>query len=670
MVSASAVTTLTARLAADLSLALLGQGPFTPSRSDSRQALGVLYDGLTRQLRDQAQIVLLAGRPSALPDFLGWGFCSSREELVELFPATAPSSLLSHLSASWRDRGLLLLSLRRGLTRQEFELLFHLLTVVSEKGPALRKRWSEEQERGGLPHATLLFADDLGSLDQSVPWPVQAALAWLQRDLNLLSRLPGLPVAAQEARRQVLVDAVRELASNPGEQRDLLAHLDLIVENLYDYDRDEFAGLLLARFEQPILADVCLELCGLIERLRQRAVQTGDSLAGERIDPVCWITRRVAELLIENGSATPTHYHALVLQKVLLYEEIPGSIRARVAALQVLTSFLVNPQRCFAEIEESHSPEVLEKRLWRLLEMLPNMLRAHRFDAAREVAAFAQRFGPTFELSRNSELLSQVREAAAEVLSAEDPAQQAELMKALPQMGRTGLHLLIDLADHAHRSVRRAALDGLTAAGPSVVPVLFEAMERKPGWHYLRNMLVILGKVGAGGPKVESLFRQALQHAEAGVRKEALPGVARLLREYAAELVAARLADPDPEVRRRAVACLGMTGIAAPPVYERLAELLSAKGSDDMALAVVATLNRLCPGARAGIRVEAALINLVGGGWFGFGKGATDRTLRIEAIRALGQFSSERARKTLEKLLKESDAGVARAAQEALLAGS
>ena len=86
-----------------------------------------------------------------------------------------------------------------------------------------------------------------------------------------------------------------------------------------------------------------------------------------------------------------------------------------------------------------------------------------------------------------------------------------------------------------------------------------------------------------------------------------------------------------------------------------------------MALAVIVTLNRLRPGPLAGARIEAALIDLVKVGWFGIGKGTTDRTLRLEAIKALGQFPSERARKTLERLLKESDAAVVRAAQEALL---
>ena len=670
MCAAPALSPLTARLTADLCLALMGQGVFATGRPEARQALGALHDGLAKRLRDAAQVTLLAGTPSAPLTFLGWGFCPAREQLEELLPAEMPAALLQHLAGFCRDRRLLLIAWQSGLVRQEFDLLFHLLAVAGDKGPALRKRFLEEKARGSLPHTTLLFTDDLRDLDHAVPWPVQAALAWLQRDLNLLSRLGNQPAAVQVARRRALLDAVLGLAAGPGELRDLLACLDLIAEDIDNYDRDEFACLLLGRIDQPRLAEICLELCGLLERLLQRAEQMNAATARQRLEPVRWIARRTAEQLIDSGSATPAHYHALVLQKVLLYEEIPVQLRARVAALQVLTSFFSNPQRYFAEIEGSHSPEVLATRLWRLLEMLPNMLRAHRFDVACEVVAFAQRFGPTFDLARNPELLAQVREAAAEVLGTGELGLQDGLMKALPQMGRAGLHLLIDLADHSHRSLRRLAMDGLAAAGPAVVPVLFEAMERKPGWHYLRNVLVILGKVGAGGPKVEGLFRQGLEHPEAGVRKEALFGLARLLKENAATLVAGRLADPDPEMRRRAVACLGMTGVPSPAVYEQLAAFLSARGGDDMAMAVVATLNRLRPGEQAGARVEAALVDLAGGGWFGLGKGTADRNLRLGAIKVLGQLPSPKARKALERLLKESDGALARAAQEALLSTS
>lgn len=663
-----AAPSLSARLAVDLTSALLGQGGFAPGRPESRQAMGVLFDGLSRRLREVRQVALLAGGGADPRDIASWGVSIRRQSLGELL--VAATAVLPRLLASWQDRRLLMISLLRGIERTEFEQFLALLSASESQGTMLRRRYLDERGRGNLTHVVLLFVEDLLPASRDLPRTIQAGLAWLQRDLNLVQHLQGLPPAVQAVLRQQSIDAVFDLLSEPDELREYLAHLDLVVDALSGYDRDELAAVLLSRLDRQRQAEACLGLCATTERLQRRIDSAGDAHARERIEHVRWIARRLSELLIGSGGATPEHYHALVLQKVLLYEEVPAKVRARVAALQVLTSFLANPQRYFDEIEGSHSPEVLEKRLWRLLGMLPNMLRAHRFDAACKVVDFARRFGASFELSGNPALLSQLRDAVTEVLAETETAQHAELMKALPQLGPAGLHLLIGVADHPDRSVRRAALDGLCGAGPAAAPALLESLRAKSGWHHLRNVLVVLGKIGAAGPEVETLLRNALDHPEALVRKEALPGLARLLGTGAADLVAARLADPDPDVRLRAIACLGVTGVSSPGVYERLAGFMNGKGGD-AALAAVGVVNRLRPGERSGPRMEAALVALAGGGgWFGAGRGAHDRALRLEAIRALGQLPTPPARKALERLLKEPDSAVARAAQEALLSGS
>ena len=125
MAAPASVSSLAARLAADLCRALLGQGVFTPGRPEVRQALGALYDGLGRQFREQRQIVLLGGPPPAPADFYVWGFGPERLGLADLLADREPVSL-QHLAGFWRDRRLVLLSLRAGIGRQEFETLVQL----------------------------------------------------------------------------------------------------------------------------------------------------------------------------------------------------------------------------------------------------------------------------------------------------------------------------------------------------------------------------------------------------------------------------------------------------------------------------------------------------------------------------------------------------------------
>jgi HEAT repeat protein len=167
-------------------------------------------------------------------------------------------------------------------------------------------------------------------------------------------------------------------------------------------------------------------------------------------------------------------------------------------------------------------------------------------------------------------------------------------------------------------------------------------------------MLLLLTQLNAGGPKVEMLFRDALQHPEANVRKEALPGLAKILKSGAAEAVAAALDDDNLEVRKRAAACLGLTGIADASVYRRLAALLSGKHcNEELAIQIAASLNRIRPEVASGAVLEPVLLDLLGvGGVFRIGgrKGTRSDALKLAVVQALGYVGRERTVKALDRL--------------------
>ena len=183
-------------------------------------------------------------------------------------------------------------------------------------------------------------------------------------------------------------------------------------------------------------------------------------------------------------------------------------------------------------------------------------------------------------------------------------------------------------------------------------------------------MLLLLAQLNASGPKVEKLFHRCLVHPEANVRKEALPGIARLLKEKAAVPVAEGLNDVDLEVQKRAAACLGVTGIADPAVYRQLADILATKDcSEELAMQIVASVNRLKPKSLENSTLEPALLGLLGtGGLFGVGgrKGSTSQTLRVAVVQALAFVGTGRSRKALAKLSTDQNAALTNAVAETL----
>jgi len=169
---------------------------------------------------------------------------------------------------------------------------------------------------------------------------------------------------------------------------------------------------------------------------------------------------------------------------------------------------------------------------------------------------------------------------------------------------------------------------------------------------------------------VEKLFRKCLAHPEANVRKEALPGLARLLKEKAAVPVAEALNDVNLDVQKRAAACLGVTGIADQAGYKQLANILAAKDcSEELAMQIVASINRLKPQSLESPALESALLGLLGtGGLFGVGgrKGSSSQTLRVAVVQALAFCGTGRSRKVLAKLSTVQNAALTNAVTETL----
>jgi len=648
------IPSTTRRLLTTLLMALLGREDFTPGRPSGQKALSGLGESLCRWLEHNPWMVLTGGNPADPAATLVAGVGEQVFDPTLVLEDAGQQEIKAHLAGFWNDRNLVLLCLRHGLTSVELEHLYHLLSQYAGKGLKLRNRLFEEQAKGHLPNVSMIFLEDLPETGHSFSWQAKIALAWLKRDLNLLSRSRNLPTASMVNWREQVLSTALQLPYLSGKLSDFFAHLDLIAETIDNYDKDELVFSLLEHLDEESLGETCLQLCQRLERLTSNDESSVPPEVRMRREAISWVARRLAEQMLEQDLAGPEHLHALVLNKVMLYEEIPKKMRPRVASLQVLTSFLANPQKYFAEVESSHSPEVLETRLWRILEMLPKLVEALRFDVARQVLEFSKRFGQTFDLNNRTDLMTALTEAVANVLTEAPRDKQAALMQSLPQMGRAGAHLLIELADHRNRSVRRTAFDALLKIGQPVVPILFETLEHKKGWHYLRNMLLLLAQLNVGGPKIEDLFRRSLKHPEANVRKEALPGIARLLRQEAAIPVANALNDSDHEVRKRAAACLGLTGIANDKVYLRLATILSSKDcKEDLAMQIVASINRLKPGPPNESALESALLDMLGvGGFLGFGgrKVSVSKALRAAVVEALGYVGGNRVYKALVKL--------------------
>lgn len=654
--------------------AFLKTGYYQPGHPETDKALAGLYEAVTALFSRHPEITFLANVRDEGPEILVGGVAHDYLTMSRVMPRNMADMFLPKLADFFRRKRLSSFSLRSGISRHEFDCFVDIMTRsgwLEDSRIDVCERMTKALVEKQVINVSVVFLDDLVGQGRKLPWRVVATLSRLKRDLNMLPLYRHVDAKViRQVRRQVFQEVVAPLR-DPTLIRDLLINLDLIVEKLHDFDRDTLAYTLLEHLDQTFIEPSCQLVIKELAELQMAHERRGeDELLGKRIDDVHWITRRLGEKLLEGDHADAAMFHALVRQKVYLYDELPPALREEISALQAVNMLLDNQQRFFAEIEEITAPEMLERRLWRLLEMLPELVIKGQDQVAREVIAFGNRYGQTFHLGNRPTIVERLRRAVASRAQQEGREGIDEMLITLARLDRIGLELLVDLTDHENRSVRRLGLETLTKSGQAAVPVLFAALKQKKGWHFLRNMLILLSRMGVGGPKVDRLFRHCLVHPQQHVRIEALQALAKLSGPGAEEAIAGLLDDREAEVRLRAVGGLGETGISQPLTIRRLAVLIGdGKGAGEtMALQVVSTLNKLRPPPFPEADIEDALLEIVRPKKrFGFGGKETSLSghLREGAIQALGYVGTERSRSILAKCCRE-EIKIARIAGSAL----
>src|SRR5688572_12940980 len=141
---------------------------------------------------------------------------------------------------------------------------------------------------------------------------------------------------------------------------------------------------------------------------------------------------------------------------------------------------------------------------------------------------------------------------------------RGERSKALAQRllealgGAAGRGFLVALAEEGDKSRRRRILELLVSLGPVIAAPTRELLG-DPRWYVVRNMVVILQRVGDRGALAQ--VRQCAAHPDIRVRLEAIKYLLAFDPEVPKDLLARAIHDPDPKVAEAAVTLAGNYGI-------------------------------------------------------------------------------------------------------------
>ncbi len=200
------------------------------------------------------------------------------------------------------------------------------------------------------------------------------------------------------------------------------------------------------------------------------------------------------------------------------------------------------------------------------------------------------------EVTRRELGAGETLETLLEHFRSDDPEMQREAALCLVRIGPAAAEPLLDLLEGSQdRSERRRILQALSDMGGAVAPLVAERIERGGAWYYLRNLALLLGRIGDQDhlAPVEAL----LGHEDHRVRREGLNTVYRIGGNRRAEILLSHFPPGDDRLLVPAITMLG--DLKAPEAVQPLLDLVdskevqASKNRDEIAETICRALGRI-----------------------------------------------------------------------------
>lgn len=652
--------------------AFLKTGYYRSDHPEARKARAGLYESLKTFLEGKREISFINATEGGKPDVFIGGISDEPIAMRNTMIKGMAEIFIPKFIEYFDRKNLSSFSMKSAISENEFENFIEIMTdsPLFDTETDVREKLTMDLIKNEVLMVSTVFNVDLVGKGRKLPWRVELSISRLKRDLNLIPLFKTISEDKKnEIRKTVFDDIVRPLRSSKLMQ-ELLENLDLISGDLIGFDADEFETRIVEHLDEKLLPDVSRGILGNVSNLTKAFDKLKEEELFVRLEYLRRIAGRIAKKLLALQISDENLLVEFVRCNILTIDEIQGSVRGMVASRLSLDSFLASPQKFFDEINESGDAEELKKRFTLLFGLLPSLFASGRYTEIRQIYALSGKKGMGFKTYDKAETES-ISKEANRVAEGAGKEEVLELLDVLSLTGEAGIFTLVDMLDNRNRFARRTAIEILRQKGPVIIRFVLSGLDKKQGWYYLRNALMLLSTEDARCPEIEELFKRNLGHPEPNVRKEAVRGLAAIMGERAGELLVPMLKDEDGDVRKRVISSLTLIGCAAPEAVSFFMNVLTNKTEEDDAVLDL-VLNAL---AEATIprgqeqQLEEALIGILkDSSVLGFLKRKSEQDLRVKqgAIKALGNLGTSRSVKTLKKYASAKDTVISKEASEAL----
>jgi HEAT repeat protein len=635
---------------------------YDPAKPNFPRLRARLLKELGRLQRTQPEIGYVVGPPSVAggpPEIWVDGTSPQRIELRRIVGPSIGGAFVLQLLEYMQQRGLVALAFARSVSEPEWNAFLEIVTVPPvEKSPAAEgRRLVHALLDKKVEHISIVCEAEQPPLKPDLPWNLRLAYARLAHDLRCAVTLGTVtPAALFEQSERLTAGMAYSYFRKFDVLKQMLFHCKTVDELIRDVPtlRESHALDIILRGlpEFPLQGTT-----GLILK---------ESGAGSELpaEPAASVLRAIAERMLKLPSSRQVDETLRILcrRKIVAITRLPVELQEWVLAETwvdtMRTELGKEPPR---GSPESNPVRILQKGArYAFIQHLP----VQATGILERIKSVAPKAIPeVFDVPTVEAVLAEFPES--------NDSRRALLML-LDQGGDTAADSVASVVLTGEPRVCEAAAWILTEMKARGVAAALRALNQDIEKEETARMLIACVS-GKATESAADVFIRQFKHNSARVRRDALTALASACPPAAETYVALALADPDENVRIRALLLCANTGIGGDKIIPRAIQLVAkdARGAPPQVVraAIEVVVRRREAGALPIAEAEFALCRLTTPiGFFGrmLGQKSAPAAVMVTAIAALGRLGTERANKLLVRLSRSKDPDIAQAVRREL----
>jgi HEAT repeat protein len=559
--------------------AFLRTGYYTPDHPESKRAKEGLYQQFKSLFENEDELAFLVREEQQKQEILVEGMLPETQKLSRMMMKGMGELYVPKFAKYMERKDLISLTLKSRMSQKEFTRFIDIMSepsLVDTRRKQDKERFAQALYSLGIFNISYVFNEELLAPEREMPWRARLTLSRMKKDLRMMplfQRMVGQEI--QEIRKNLLWDALR-----PIRQSDLLcatlrnSDLAATPEHSEEIIENEILSFLQ---KQYLLGTTKIFLR---EHLDLKQLHKGDAFERKSDRLVKKVSRRLREARTKEAENLLEDFFR---HQLISLEELTPGLKDKILLERLTDKFLNFTDQFFQQLNQAKEKEAFLTVARSFVRMIPELVRRDRYS---EILRIIETLNRHFHQKMMWALLAgQVLEEIGkgsipllleekfltgkkEIRTAVIPVFVSLEIGAIP-------HLLSILKKSEDQWVRKNACEALIQIGPVAAAHLLKELEQeKTTIETTCDILRVLGEIKSREwqAPLTKILRKYATHENPKLREQTLHTFGQIGGPEGEDIFISSLNDPDLEVQKRAIWCLGM--IKSAKGIERMMEIL------------------------------------------------------------------------------------------------